>query len=68
MQLVNKGHKVYEFSNGDRIDSTYNKEVYSGVFMGTLRSEATEKITFTDKKNDLYCEIVFGKVKKKYQT
>ncbi len=65
MNLVNKGHKVYEFSNGDRIDGSFNKEGYYGVFMGTLRSEATEKITFTDKKNELFCEISFGKMKKK---
>lgn len=66
MELVNKGHKVYEFPNGDRIDCTFNKEIYSGVFMGSLRSEATESIVFHDKKNDLKAEIVFGKMKKKY--
>lgn len=38
MELVNKGFKVYEFANGDRVDVTFNKEIYSGVFMGSLRS------------------------------
>ena len=65
MELVNKGFKVYEFANGDRIDVTFNKEIYSGVFMGSLRSEATDSICFTDKGNDLKAEIFFGKVKKK---
>jgi len=53
MELVNKGHKVYEFATGDRVDCTFNKEIYSGVFMGSLRSEATESIVFHDKKNEL---------------
>ena len=66
MELVNKGHKVYEFDTGDRVDATFNKEIYSGGFIGTLRSEATETITFIDKKNDLKAEISFGKIKKKY--
>lgn len=65
MELVNKGHKVYEFASGDRIDVTFNKEIYSGVFMGSLRSEATESIVFVDKKNELRAEIAFGKMKKK---
>ena len=25
MELVNKGYKVYEFSNGDKIDASFNK-------------------------------------------
>lgn len=66
MSLVNKGHKVYEFPNGDQITATFNKEIYSGVFLGTLRSEATDSISFEDKKNDLKAEIAFGKIKKKY--
>ena len=66
MELVNKGHKVYEFATGDRVDATFNKEIYSGGFIGTLRSEATETITFVDKKNELKAEISFGKIKKKY--
>ena len=65
MQLVNKGYKVYEFSNGDKIDATFNKELYSGVFIGSLRSEAVDSIVFEDKKNKLKAEIAFGKVKKK---
>lgn len=66
MSLTNKGYKVYEFSNGDKVNATFNKEIYSGVFMGSLRSEATDTIYFTDKHNDLKAEISFGKIKKKY--
>jgi hypothetical protein len=65
MSLVNKGYKVYEFANGDIINATFNKEMYSGAFMGSLRSEAVETITFEDKKNDLKADITFGKVKKR---
>lgn len=65
MQLVNKGYKVFEFDNGDKVNATFNKEVYSGAFLGTLRSEAVDSIVFTDKKYDLKAEITFGKVKKK---
>jgi len=25
MSLVNKGHKVYEFPNGDKVDASFNK-------------------------------------------
>lgn len=66
MQLVNKGYKVYEFANGDKVNVTFNKEIYSGVFVGSLRSEAVDTITFHDKKYDLKAEITFGKMKKKY--
>jgi len=66
--LVNKGYKVYEFVNGDRIDVTFSKEMYSGLFIGTLRSEAAESIIWTDKENGLRAEITFGKVKKRYTT
>lgn len=66
MQLVNKGYKVYEFANGDKINVTFNKEIYSGVFVGSLRSEAVDTITYHDKKYDLKAEITFGKMKKKY--
>lgn len=65
MQLVNKGYKVYEFANGERVDATFNKEIYSGVFLGSLRSEAVDTIIFQDKKYDLKAEITFGKMKKK---
>lgn len=65
MQLVNKGYKVYEFANGDKVNVSFNKEVYSGVFIGSLRSEAVETMVFTDKKYDLKAEITFGKVKKR---
>ena len=34
--------------------------------MGSLRSEAVDTITFTDAKNELKCDITFGKVKKRY--
>ena len=66
MQLVNKGYKVYEFANGDKVNATFNKEVYAGVFIGSLRSESVETMVFTDKKYDLKAEITFGKVKKRY--
>lgn len=65
MSLVNKGKKVYEFPNGDQVTASFNKEIYSGVFLGTLRSEATDSIYFEDKKNELKAEITFGKIKKK---
>jgi len=39
--------------------------VYSGVFLGSLRSEAVDTIKFEDKKNELKAEITFGKVKKR---
>jgi hypothetical protein len=38
MSLVNKGTKVFEFPDGGRIDASFCKEMYSGVFMGSLRS------------------------------
>jgi hypothetical protein len=38
MALTNKGYKVYEFSNGEKINANFNKEIYSGAFMGSLRS------------------------------
>jgi hypothetical protein len=39
--------------------------VYSGAFIGSLRSEAVDTLTFSDKKYDLKAEITFGKMKKK---
>ena len=44
---------------------TFPKETFSGVFLGTLRSETVGHIEFKDKKNKLETSIQFGKVKKK---
>jgi hypothetical protein len=65
ISLVNKGYKTYEFPNGDQILVTCSKDIYSGVFVGTLRNELDESICFYDKKNGLKAEITFDKVKKK---
>jgi hypothetical protein len=40
MTLSNKGRRWFEFANGTKIDGNFNKEKYSGVFMGSLRTEA----------------------------
>lgn len=39
ISLVNKGFKTYEFPNGDLVTVTCSRDVYSGVFVGTLRNE-----------------------------
>lgn len=31
----------------------FNKEIYSGAFLGSLRSEAVDGIMFKDLKNDI---------------
>ena len=53
MTLVNKGKRHFEFKSGDVIAVDYNKEIYSGAFLGTLRSEAVDGITFKDLKNNI---------------
>lgn len=53
MTLVNKGRRHFEFKNGDIINVDFNKEIYSGAFLGTLRSEAVDGITFSDVKNKI---------------
>jgi hypothetical protein len=53
ISLVNKGFKTYEFPNGDQIYVSCSKDKYSGVFLGTLRTELAGSIVFEDKKNDL---------------
>ena len=65
MTLVNKGKRHFEFKNGDIISVDFNKEIYSGVFLGSLRSQAVDQITFKDNKNNIQTTVKFGKVKKR---
>lgn len=65
MTLVNKGRRHFEFKNDDIISVDFNKEIYSGAFLGTLRSEAVDGITFKDAKNNIEATVKFGKVKKR---
>lgn len=65
MTLLNKGRRTYEFKNGDVITANFPKEIYGGVFLGSLRSETVGGLELNDEKNELKCEIKFGKVKKK---
>lgn len=48
MTLTNKGRRWFEFADGTKIDVNFNKEVYAGVFMGSLRSEAIGSLKFED--------------------
>lgn len=66
MTLTNKGHRVLEFSDGGRIRANFSKDTFSGVFLGSMRSEVVGDIEFVDDKNDVRCSITFGKVKNKY--
>ena len=66
MTLANKGNRTFEFADGTVIKGNFNKEIYGGVFMGSLRSEATGGFTMKDEKNNVSCEIKYGKTKKKY--
>ena len=53
MNLVNRGRRTFEFKDGQKITGDYNREIYSGVFIGTLRSEGTGGFKLTDEKNDI---------------
>jgi hypothetical protein len=66
MTLTNKGYRILEFANGDKIKANFSKDIFSGVFLGTLRSEVIGELEFADDKNDVKCNVVFGKVKNKY--
>lgn len=37
-QLINLGHRVFEFQDGEKVVVNFPKEIFSGVFLGTLRS------------------------------
>ena len=65
MVLANKGKRLFEFKDGTVIETTFAKEIYGGVFLGSLRSEASGSFTLKDEKNDISCEIKYGKMKKK---
>lgn len=54
-----------EFPNGEKIRSTFSKDTFSGVFLGTMRSEVVGEIEFVDERNDVRCVVQFGKVKNK---
>ena len=66
MTLTNKGRRTFQFKNGQVISVNFGKEIFAGVFIGSLRSEAIGGFQFKDELNDLKCEIKYGKVKKKY--
>ncbi len=40
--------------------------MFSGVFLGTLRSEVLGELEFVDEKNEIKSVLAFGKVKGKY--
>lgn len=65
MTLVNKGTRTFRFADGTEIKGNFSKEIYGGVFMGTLRSEATSSFILKDEKNNVECDIKYGKAKKK---
>ena len=54
-----------KFKDGQTIEYTFGEESYSATFLGTMRHESLGKITFSDKRNGLSCEIQIGKVKKR---
>jgi|JI6StandDraft_1071083.scaffolds.fasta_scaffold13260_6 hypothetical protein len=39
MTLTNKGFRTLEFANGDKIKANFSRDTFSGVFLGTMRSE-----------------------------
>ena len=53
MNLVNRGRRTFEFNDGQKITGDYNREIYSGCFIGTLRSEGTGGFKLNDEKNDI---------------
>ena len=40
MTLTNKGRRTFQFKNGQVISVNFGKEIFAGVFIGSLRSEA----------------------------
>lgn len=65
MQLINHGRRTFEFGDGHKVEVNFPKETFSGVFLGTLRSETVGQIEFRDRRNKIEAAIQFGKVKKK---
>lgn len=66
MTLTNRGRRVLRFADGHSIASNFSKDTFSGVFLGTMRSEVVGDIEFVDQQNDIRCLVQFGKVKNKY--
>ena len=48
MTLTNKGRRRFEFKNGDIININWCKELFAGVFIGSLRNESISPLLFTD--------------------
>ena len=63
--MINKGTRQFEFPGGEKVTGNFSKEVYSGVFLGSLRSESIGSFELKDEKNGLTCEVKYGKLKKK---
>ena len=54
-----------EFKDGTIIEGTYPTNEFSATFIGTSRIEELGVCEFKDAKNELFCRIEFGKVKKR---
>jgi hypothetical protein len=65
LTIRNKGRRRFEFRDGGCIETTYAVNEFSGTFFGTSRVEELQGFVIEDKKNEIRCEIDFGKVKKK---
>jgi len=57
--------KVNFKDNNQTIHNTIPNELIDGVFLGTTVHETTGNMEFKDEENGIYCEIQFGKIKKK---
>jgi len=66
LTLSVKGWRKAEFHNPEQeIHNTFPNETYDGTFWGTCVHETLGTMEFNDKKNQISCELRFGKVKKR---
>jgi len=64
--LNTKAWRKIHFKDNDQIiHNTFPSEYYDGTLLGTTVHETIGNMEFSDEGNKIYCNIAFGKVKKK---
>eukprot|EP00828_Plagiopyla_frontata_P031065 TRINITY_DN40900_c0_g1_i3.p1 TRINITY_DN40900_c0_g1~~TRINITY_DN40900_c0_g1_i3.p1 ORF type:complete len:279 (-),score=46.73 TRINITY_DN40900_c0_g1_i3:38-874(-) len=64
LKILNKGKRTMKFVD-QTIKYNFFEDVYRGSFLGTMKHEIFGTLRFIDEQNNIQCNVIIGKVKKK---
>jgi len=65
VKVNNKGKRIVEFADGQKIEFNFCNESYNNSFFGTIRQESIGEFHFKDLKNGFELNLKLDNVKKK---